>query len=343
MPEYYQLHDFHVRTRSDSPTVSRLLRRTLQFKGAQYEGEEAPPTSDGVEVTLDISADRDPASPPEEARHIDVSGHAELDAWRTPGRMVLRYRDVTVDLHPDAGLAEAAVPSDLLTSRPDRRHSSLLSYMVALSLAILLRAHGWFPLHAAGLTREGRGVLLTARSGSGKTTTALSLVRKGWGYLSDDTVLLRSEDSRIRAYSFRRDFCVDPGLAAHFPELDGPEWPSAPNDASKWRVDPGRIYLGQPTATCTPALVVLPTLANASESSVEPVGTKAALEQLLNQGGFFLTPGSDTADDHLTVLRRLIDQARTYRLHAGRDVLEEPRTVQALLAPLLEDAPVPGA
>jgi hypothetical protein len=257
--------------------------------------------------------------------------------------MILQYEDVTVELHPGAGLAEAAVPPDLLTSRPDRRHSALLSYMVALSLAILLRTHGWFPLHAAGLTREGRGVLLTADSGHGKTTTALSLVRKGWGYLSDDTVLLHPEDGKIRAYSFRRDFCVDPGLTAHFPKLDGPEWPPAPNDASKWRVDPSQIYPGHPTATCTPALVVLPTLADAAQSHVEPVGTKPALEQLLNQGGFFLAPGSDTAGRHLTVLRRLIGQARTYRLHAGRDILEDPHAAHTLLAPLLKDAPVPGA
>ncbi|MFB6230875.1 MAG: hypothetical protein ABEL04_06935, partial [Salinibacter sp.] len=306
MLEYYQLHGFCVRARSHNSTVSRLLRRTLQFKGARYEGEEAPLTADGVEVTLDVSVDRAPASPPENAHYIDMTGHAELGAWRTSGRMILRQKDMTVDLHPSAGLAEAAVPPDPFTSRPDRWHSSQLSYLVAISLAILLRAHSWFPLHAAGLTREGRGVLLTAGSGSGKSTAALSLVRNGWGYLSDDTVLLRSEDGWIRAYSFRRDFCVDPSLKAHFPELDDPEWPPAPNDASKWRVDPSQIYPGHPAAACTPSLVVLPTLADAPESHVEPVGTRSALEELLNQGGFFLAPGSDAADRHLTVLRQLV-------------------------------------
>lgn len=339
MPQYYQLHDFCVRVLSDHPTVRHLLRRTLQFKGAQYEGQEPSRSSDDADITLDFRVSREPASPPEEARYMDMTGPPTTGVWRTSGRMMLRHEDTTVDLHPQAGVAEAAISPDLLTSGTDPRHSSLPSYLVSLSLAILLRAHGWFPLHAAGLSHGGHGVLLTAGSGSGKSTTALSLVRNGWGYLSDDTVLLRPEGSRVRAYSFRRDFCVDPSIAAHFPELNGVEWPSAPTNSAKWRIDPDQIYPGQSAATCTPYLVVLPSLVETSESHVEPIGTKPALEQLLNQGGFFLAPGSDAADRHLAVLRRLIDQARTYRFHAGHDVLEDPSTVHELLAPLLANVP----
>jgi hypothetical protein len=267
-----------------------------------------------------------------------MTGHPETGIWRTSERIVLYHEDATVDLQPQTGVAEAAIPPDWLASGADRWTGSPLASLVAISLAILLRAQDWFPLHAAGLAHGGRGVLLTARSGSGKSTAALSLVRNGWGYVSDDTVLLRSEGDWVNAYSFRRNFCADPSLAAHFPELDGPEWPPALSNASKWEVDPSQIYPGQATAMCTPHLIVLPTLADRSESRVEPVGTKSALEQLLNQGGFFLTPGSDAADRHLTVLRRLLDQSSTYRLHAGQDVLGASHALHDLLAPLLEDA-----
>ena len=338
MPQYFQLHGLWIRALSDRPRATRLLRRALQFKGAEQAEGEASPAPDAVDVTLDVSVNRDPASPSEDARHIDMTGHPGTGIWRTSGRMVLYHEDTTVDLHPQTGVAEAAIPPDWLASEADRRPGSLLASLVAISLAILLRAQGWFPLHAAGLAHGGRGVLLTARSGSGKSTAALSLVRNGWKYLSDDTVLLRPEGGRVNAYSFRRNFCVDPSLAAHFPELDGPEWPPALSNASKWEVDPSQIYPGQATATCTPHLIVLPALANRPESRVEPVGTKPALEQLLNQGGFFLTPGSDAADQHLTVLRRLLDQSRTVRLHAGQDVLGASHVLHDLLAPLLEGA-----
>lgn len=338
MPQYFQLHGLWIRALSDRPPIKRLLHRALQFKGAEHVGEERLPASGAVDITLDFSVDRDPASPAEDARHIDMTGHPGTGIWRTSEQMILYHRDTTVGLYPQTGVAEAAIPPDLLVSRADQRLRSLFSHLVAISLAILLRAHDWFPLHAAGLAHEGRGVLLTAHSGSGKSTSALSLVRSGWGYVSDDTVLLRSEDDRVNAYSFRRNFCVEPSTAAHFPELDGPEWPSAPSNASKWEVDLSQIYPGRSTALCTPYLVVLPDLADRSESRVEPVGTKTALEQLLNQGGFFLAPRSDAADQHLTVLRRLLDQSRTYRLHAGRDVLETSHALHDLLAPLLEDA-----
>lgn len=343
MPQYYRLHDLHLRATSDHPAARRLLHRTLRYKGARHAGAETTLPSDGIDATLDFSVDRVPASPPEDARHIDISEHPGIDVWKTSNRIILRREGTTVDLNSEAGVAEAAIATDLLDAPTSRRDQALVYFLAAFSLAILLRARGWFPLHAAGLAHGGRGALLTAGSGSGKSTAALSLVRNGWTYLSDDTVLLRSEEDQIRAYSFRRDFCVDASIAAHFPELDGLEWPPSLSDPAKWQVDPGRLYPGQSAAACTPRLLVLPQLVDAPESRVEPVGTKPALERLLDQGGFFLAPGSDAADRHLAVLRRLIDQARTYRFYAGRDVLEDPRTVHTLLAPLLEDAPTPGA
>lgn len=43
-------------------------------------------------------------------------------------------------------------------------------------------------LHAAGVSREGRGILLIGQGGAGKTTLATALNARGWELLSDDTV-----------------------------------------------------------------------------------------------------------------------------------------------------------
>ena len=333
MPQYYRLHGLRIRAVGTPPAVARVLDRILRYKGAEEAAASEP-----VNATLDFSMDREAPSLPESARHVDLSEHFGIGVWKTSDRMILRHEDATIDLRPGAGVAEAAISADRFAGQDDRRGRSLLPYLAALSLAILLRARGWFPLHAAALTRGEHGVLISARSGSGKSTAALSLVRNGWGYLSDDTVLLRPEGDQITAYSFRRDFCVDPDTAAHFPELHNSEWPPALSNSSKWQIDMDQVYPGQSAATCTPRLLVLPNLVDAPESRVEPVGPKPVLEQLISQGAFFLAPNSDVADRHLAALRRLIDQSRMYRLHAGRDALDEPRTLHALLAPLLEDA-----
>lgn len=68
----------------------------------------------------------------------------------------------------------------------------------------LLRALGLYGLHAAGLVaRIGCGLLLVGDSGYGKSTLTIGLVRQGWGYLSDDAVLLRRVSEEIEAVALR--------------------------------------------------------------------------------------------------------------------------------------------
>ena len=47
---------------------------------------------------------------------------------------------------------------------------------------------GSFLIHAAMLERRGQGLLISGQPGAGKTTLALALAARGWGYGSDDIV-----------------------------------------------------------------------------------------------------------------------------------------------------------
>jgi len=248
--------------------------------------------------------------------------------------MFLRHGDATVVLHVKTGTAEATITPDVLSAHDHHRRDPLF-YLITSSLVILLRYRGWYALHTAALALEGRGLLLVAQSDSGKSTAALNLVRQGWHYLSDDTVLLHAEADRVQAYAFRRNFCVDPDATAHFPELGDHDWPPSLSDPQKWQVDVDRLHPGQFVPVCTPRVLVLPEIVDAPESRVEPVDAKVALAQLVDQGALFLTPSPDVARRHLDVLAQLVNQSRAYRLHAGRDLLHTPRTLHALLAPLL--------
>ena len=53
-------------------------------------------------------------------------------------------------------------------------------------------------LHASAVIRNDRCVLMPGTSGSGKTTLTAALLANGFGYCSDDLVLLTSEPIRIR-------------------------------------------------------------------------------------------------------------------------------------------------
>jgi hypothetical protein len=74
-------------------------------------------------------------------------------------------------------------------------------------------------LHAACVSRNGRGILLCGGSGAGKSTLAYACARAGWTYTSDDTSYLinDSHPPRVIGHSHRARF--RPAAKLLFPEL----------------------------------------------------------------------------------------------------------------------------
>lgn len=81
-----------------------------------------------------------------------------------------------------------------------------------------LRRHGLQLAHGAAVGLDRRGLLLTARGGSGKSTTSLSLVARGWQYASDDYCLL-AIDPPPRAHALYGVGKADDAALARFPDL----------------------------------------------------------------------------------------------------------------------------
>ena len=55
--------------------------------------------------------------------------------------------------------------------------------------------------HAAALNYQGRGLLMPADSGSGKTTSAAWLTRQGFNYLSDELVFIATGATKLQAFN----------------------------------------------------------------------------------------------------------------------------------------------
>lgn len=74
-------------------------------------------------------------------------------------------------------------------------------------------------LHAACISKNGRGILLCGESGAGKSSLAYSCARAGWTYTSDDTSYLinDSHPPRVIGHSHRARF--RPSAKQLFPEL----------------------------------------------------------------------------------------------------------------------------
>lgn len=85
---------------------------------------------------------------------------------------------------------------------------------------LLLGATFVTDIHAACVSKNGKGILLCGETGAGKTTLAYACARAGWTYTSDDTsYLINNADSpRVIGHSHRVRF--RPLAKQLFPELE---------------------------------------------------------------------------------------------------------------------------
>jgi HprK-related kinase B len=75
--------------------------------------------------------------------------------------------------------------------------------------AVLSRGH--VLLHAAGVSRAGRGVVLAGPPGAGKSSAALHLVDAGLRFVSNDRVLVSARGGRVEALGYPKQPRVNPG------------------------------------------------------------------------------------------------------------------------------------
>jgi hypothetical protein len=201
----------------------------------------------------------------------------------------------------------------------------------ALGLLKLLLSRGFYTLHAASvLNPAGRGLLISGASGRGKSTLAIGLIRHGWGYLSDDVVLLRLQPHGVEASAGRKRFYVEAAAAPAYAGLPLGEERTDVVGRCKRQVYIEEAYPEQYVPSCLPRVLLFACLVAQAHSTLHPVGQVSALKYLLAQSGrqFF---DRGTMAQHLEVLRRLLQQTVAYELHAGLDLYHRPLTLVHLL------------
>jgi hypothetical protein len=75
-------------------------------------------------------------------------------------------------------------------------------------------------LHAACVSKNGKGILLCGDSGAGKSTLSYACARAGWTYTSDDTSYLINGSSVPRVIGHSHRIRFRPTAKALFPELE---------------------------------------------------------------------------------------------------------------------------
>jgi hypothetical protein len=329
-PTEYSIHGVPIRV----VTGSVRVREHMQLLLGGFGVAPSPLAPAPLDVRLEEHAS--PASLPEDAR-------ARRDSLRRYGRMLagpaslLGYELFTlgrrlladffdrgfVSIDYEHGQADAHCYPATVTM------PGMLTFLCRFTVTELLKRRGLHAVHASAVERKGRGILFAGRSGRGKTTCCIALVRAGFRFLSDDHPLLQERGFQLTLLPFATRFQVTSSTIELVPELrTGRAWVHNGIWKNNFALD--EFYGTPPGVPATPGLILFPQIVAAERSHLVPISRSVALQELLPSA--IMMADRQITEQQLSVFNRLAAQADAYRLFLGRDVLELPR----LVAPLLE-------
>jgi hypothetical protein len=194
-----------------------------------------------------------------------------------------------------------------------------------------LRRCGLFELHSAGVVHPDcrRGVLIIGASGSGKSTLTLQLAKAGWGYLSDDGMLLGIVEGEVEARGFRRFFAVSADTTANSDITDLKKSPAQPNDAVKTCFEPTVLFPSGYTERIAPSVLLFTTVSGEAGTKLTEL-TQARTMARLIRACPWATYDRAIAAANLHLFSRLSRQCKGFDVLAGKDLLE-PLCASALL------------
>jgi hypothetical protein len=320
----FSLHDVAVDTLFNDPAAIDpviSLFHHLGFAGCDMPGRER------IAVRLTFGTRTARVRVPHTA-HVSAE-HDGIKAWSYGDEYFFTCEGHRVRVSPSEGWAQCELPA--LPGRP-RKDVLLFTFL------LLLRRNGFFSLHASGVARRQDGVLFVGPCGSTKSTQAFNLVRHGWKYLGDDTILLRGGVGGVEALALRRDLCLDPALVDVIPELA--KWGRSGEFAArgKRQLPMHEMFAKQLIDRAAPRLLVFPRICSTSRSKIAPMSQAEALEQLVRQSGVFALD-RPAAPAHVRLLSRLVQQTVNMRLDVGRDLRDDPAAVPALIGSVLTPEP----
>ena len=254
---------------------------------------------------------------------------------KTPGEYYTLYREAKswlVDFHT-GGMLRIDLEAERIEGwivSPETQSTDWAGSFVLFSTLELLRLRRVYAVHAAGLVKNGIGVIIAAPGGSGKTTSCLSLIRGGYRCLSDDHPLLReTKDGGVEMLAFRGRVAVTRKTVEWFPELQAAQ-AGFRQETVKRSFFLEQVWPDAAGAACQPRILIFPRVVDWPESSLEPMPRSRALEELLPQT--LLVLDRELAARQFRTFAKLIQTVDCYRLHFGEDILGLPALFDQLIA-----------
>ena len=201
--------------------------------------------------------------------------------------------------------------------------------LLTIALLETMKRFGRFPLHAAGLSLNGGGVLVPGSSGAGKSTLSVTLVRAGFDFLSDDTVFLSPRPTASGCPDFPTRW-MSPTTRCRWSPSSA-IWPSAPMPPGPRQARlPGRGRVRHhPVLACRPAVLLSPRVEPGARPALEPLAPAEALFELMPN---VLLTDQVATQAHLDVLAELVESSPASPSGSGRDLDAAAACVAELVA-----------
>jgi hypothetical protein len=197
-------------------------------------------------------------------------------------------------------------------------------------LVELMKRHGRFSLHAAGIAVADKGILIAGPSGAGKSTLAIVLLQslgERARFLGDDMLFLSSGAGGIRALGWPEPIDVGEWTQRKLPNLLARMHMTA-TAGRKGQIAAAEVAGAIPVLDTRPEVIVFPRVTEQATSSLIPMSPDEALLELAPN---VLLTEATSSQAHLAALGFLARQCRCYRLEAGRDIESLPGLVLGLI------------
>jgi hypothetical protein len=242
-------------------------------------------------------------------------------------QFLFSYRLCNLELEPERGIFRCSGPA------PDPENRLIFREFFLLSpILFLMHRLGYFELHAAACAHEDFGYLLLGASGSGKTTTILSLIASGWNYLSDDAMVVSADPERgILIRPLRRSFSLKPDHFVRHPELAmfPTEFVPATN---KRRLDPRQVWPEQYAAAAKPSFIIACKVADGEMTRIIPISPAETLARLVASTPWLMFDQA-MAPMQLDIFRSLAATCCGFELRAGHDLVRNGDRITSFIAP----------
>ncbi|HYN83788.1 MAG TPA: hypothetical protein VER32_00945 [Pyrinomonadaceae bacterium] len=289
------------------------------------------PASPAAETRADLAFNISTAAPPPLPRGLETFAVPGGLCHADPRSYFLEVCGSRIDVAPRE---ERRVTVWLGASEQARRRNALIT-VIAYALPAALRRCGLYDLHACGMVEPatGAGFVFPGASESGKTSLAVRLAASGWGFMSDDQLLVSDGPGGVEARGLRRPFqtSADALAGCALPRLEEALGVRVPNDPDKRMLDPEMLFPGRYAPQAPARVICFPVVTGERESRLREAGQADVMARLIK-----MCPWSSydlsAAREHLALLGRLVKQCRAFRLDAGRDIFDDPRAAARLLA-----------